>query len=284
MPLKYDLTLKDLVLSGAPALLRQLVGAPAVEVLPTEYPAVRSRHPDLVARLADGRIYHLELQSGPDSHMAWRMLDYYALIAARYGDAAIVQQVLLVGGRGGTIGGGIDRPTLSFRYTVVDIRAIDPAPLLESPAVEDNVLAFLCRCDDLQERVREILRRLAQRAPAERDAAAERLLLLSGLRDAERLVVEEVQAMPITIDIERNPFLNEILARGRAEGRAEGRTEGRTEGEARALLRQLERRFGPLPQSVRERVAAAGLDQLDLWLDRVLDAPDLDAVFAPPRR
>ncbi|NBC32431.1 MAG: transposase [Alphaproteobacteria bacterium] len=69
------------------------------------------------------------------------------------------------------------------------------------------------------------------------------------------------------------------LAKGRAEGLEEGRVEGLEEGRARALLRLLERRFGPLPEDQRARVLTAGSDTLDLWLDRVLDAPTLDAVF-----
>ncbi len=71
----------------------------------------------------------------------------------------------------------------------------------------------------------------------------------------------------------------EGLEKGRAEGLEEGRAEGLEEGRARALLRLLERRFGPLPEDQRARVLTAGSDTLDLWLDRVLDAPTPDAVF-----
>ncbi len=40
---------------------------------------------DLVAWLADGHLYHLELQSSNDAEMAKRMLDYYLLLWKRYG-------------------------------------------------------------------------------------------------------------------------------------------------------------------------------------------------------
>ena len=56
-----------------------------------------------------------------------------------------------------------------------------------------------------------------------------------------------------------------------------------TRGEARAktntLLRQLCRRFKTLPPGVEDRVRAAGSDQLDEWLDRILDARELTDVF-----
>ena len=61
---------------------------------------------------------------------------------------------------------------------------------------------------------------------------------------------------------------------------AEGRVEGQVEGEAKSLTRLLEHRFGPLPAAVRSRIDGADLTQLDAWIDRVLDAKSLDAMFA----
>ena len=49
---------------------------------------------------------------------------------------------------------------------------------------------------------------------------------------------------------------------------------------ADVLLRLLEKRFGPLPSQVKDRVLRAGLSDLDLWTDRVLEAPTLEAVLA----
>ena len=74
-------------------------------------------------------------------------------------------------------------------------------------------------------------------------------------------------------------FVGEALAKAEAEGRAKGRAEGRAEGQASTLHRQLEYKFGPLPLSVRERVQRASRRELDEWLDAVLDAPTLEAVF-----
>jgi len=55
--------------------------------------------------------------------------------------------------------------------------------------------------------------------------------------------------------------------------------EGMQKGEANTLARLLERRFGAVPDSVRERVATASLERLDTWLDAVIDAESLDEVF-----
>ncbi|WP_419739489.1 Rpn family recombination-promoting nuclease/putative transposase [Ruegeria sp.] len=71
------------------------------------------------------------------------------------------------------------------------------------------------------------------------------------------------------------------LAEGLAAGEAKGKAEGLAVGKAETLLRLLERRFGHVPQAMRDRVAAADVDQLDTWFDAAIDAPSLSAVFDP---
>jgi hypothetical protein len=57
----------------------------------------------------------------------------------------------------------------------------------------------------------------------------------------------------------------------------EGRQEGRQEGMRELVLRQLTRRFAPLPAAVARRVSAmASLDELTALADRILEARSLD--------
>ncbi len=70
-----------------------------------------------------------------------------------------------------------------------------------------------------------------------------------------------------------------LMERGEARGLERGKAEGLEQGKADGLTRLLERRFGPLPPTARDRIVAAGPGELDSWLDRVLDADGLDAVF-----
>ena len=60
---------------------------------------------------------------------------------------------------------------------------------------------------------------------------------------------------------------------------ADYKQKGRQEGETLLLQRQLVRRFGPLPPEVLERIAAASLEEIETWGDRVLDATSLEGVF-----
>ncbi|MBF0159724.1 MAG: Rpn family recombination-promoting nuclease/putative transposase [Magnetococcales bacterium] len=71
----------------------------------------------------------------------------------------------------------------------------------------------------------------------------------------------------------------EGLKEGIQIGEQKGLKEGRQEGETRVLLRFLRRRFEPLPDWVEPRIAAANLELLELWTDRVLAAQSLQDVF-----
>ena len=53
------------------------------------------------------------------------------------------------------------------------------------------------------------------------------------------------------------------------------------EGETLVLQRLLARRFGPLPTEVIARISGASVEEVDIWVDRVLDARSLDEVFRP---
>lgn len=53
-------------------------------------------------------------------------------------------------------------------------------------------------------------------------------------------------------------------------------------GQATALRHLLTKRFGPLPDDITARIDQASLAQLETWLDRLMDAPTLEAIFDTP--
>ena len=75
--------------------------------------------------------------------------------------------------------------------------------------------------------------------------------------------------------------LQQGLQQGLQKGLQQGLQKGVLQGEALALQRMLTRRFGPLPGWVQQRLQHAAPDELETWLDRVLDAQRLEDVFAP---
>ncbi|MBF0440071.1 MAG: DUF4351 domain-containing protein [Magnetococcales bacterium] len=56
-------------------------------------------------------------------------------------------------------------------------------------------------------------------------------------------------------------------------------TESKQEGKAEMLLRQMQRRFGAVPESVQKRVVSADSKELDTWSDRIFDADSAQAVL-----
>ena len=69
------------------------------------------------------------------------------------------------------------------------------------------------------------------------------------------------------------------LAQGIEQGIEIGTETGIALGEAKTLRRQLNRRFGPLSEELDNKISQATEQQLELWLDNILDAKTLDDVF-----
>ena len=73
------------------------------------------------------------------------------------------------------------------------------------------------------------------------------------------------------------------IERGMQQGIEQGIEQGMQQGmqhEARAILeRQMHKRFGTLSDETLTRLKSATLEQLNLWADRILDAPTIAFVF-----
>ena len=82
--------------------------------------------------------------------------------------------------------------------------------------------------------------------------------------------IEEQESMRYVTSIER-------LEREKVY--QQGMTQGLNKGESRLLRRQMEKRFGPLPVTVAEKLEAASVQELDTWGDAVLTATRLEDVF-----
>ena len=68
---------------------------------------------------------------------------------------------------------------------------------------------------------------------------------------------------------------------GLLQGEATGWEKGLLEGEASLLLRMLRRRFGALADAYEDRVRSASGELLEMWSERILDAPSLTDIFDP---
>ncbi|WP_195763426.1 DUF4351 domain-containing protein [Duganella guangzhouensis] len=77
-----------------------------------------------------------------------------------------------------------------------------------------------------------------------------------------------------------NPLEQMFLDDGIKKGLEQGLAQGRQEGASALLERLLIRRFGPLPDTAKSRLAKASLRQLEAWSDALPEAESLRQVFA----
>lgn len=281
--MRYDITLKELFHELPPDLLRQLVGQEVAELLNVEFPTAQMRKPDFVARLADGTLYHLDLQSDNDDDMHWRMLQYYFLLYRVYRKTP-VQQVLYVGSGVMDMPNRIRHPHLNYEFALIDIRTLRGDELLASESITDNIFALLCGQPGGPAALRAILNNLTEFNENARQDFLSKLFILSDLRGLGPFLRLEVATMPVVFNLRENPvfapYFAEAENQGRAEGRTEGRSQGIQQGVRRTLRHLLERRFGILPLQVHDQLEDASLSELETWSERVLDAKSLEDVFA----
>lgn len=190
----------------------------------------------------------------------------------------------------------VDDPFAAFaprlRLVVDDIGQLTEAELMVRPTTPLVTLVHLClrslrdqdgeECLQSFERWGELLRAVDRdpRPPRGRAAIAKIA--------SYALTVVEVRPRDLHETFERilqRPedsimgTLERTYQKGRSEGRSEGRTEGRTEGRAATILRQLQKRFGVVPDDVVARLVAASEADLERFTDRVLDAATMRDVI-----
>jgi hypothetical protein len=255
----YDLTLKQIFHTIPQRLLKILTGRSGLEIMNAEYPTVKKRQPDLVLRLDNNSLFHLEIQSDNDDSMAWRMLEYYQLIYRHY-QLPLSQMVLYVGDSSCKMPDKISHATLSYSFQVLDIRTIDSATLLNSPTMEENLMALLAKVTNEHEMLQIVLNKIKSFNVNQAEDYFKQLEILVGLRPRFK---QELNIMPIRVRVEDMPFYEK----------------GKMEGEFVMLLRMLQKRFGELPQKIIERLQAADCDHLERWALLLLSANSLDEIF-----
>lgn len=214
---------------------------------------------------AEAPILHLEFQTRPDGAMAERMLAYWIRLHRRF--RRPIQQVVLH-----------LRPTPSplariehlaigrtrHHFTSLRLWEQDSAPLLADPALLP--LAVLARppASSPEQPLSQVRQRLHTIAdPDQRRRTTSGCQLLAGLSFSQD-VIQRLLAMSI---LEDSSVYQYIVRKGLEEGRALGRQQ-----EASALLlRQLERRCGPLQPHLRDTVSTLPLERLEALGDAVLD-------------
>jgi predicted transposase YdaD len=263
---KYDAALKNILTRGSAGFLSRLMGLEVAQFLNSELPQVRSQRADLLGEARDGSLFHVELQSANDDRIAFRMLDYLVAIEQKLGQVPR-QLVLYVGKAAMRMESRIAAGGLLFEVQMLDIRELDGGPLLESDNLDENIVSVLARQPDGRHAARRILDKIALSGPERRAKALQELMILAGLRNLAGFVKEESERMPILEDFTDHDLFGPMLRQGRIEG------------ERDFFLKQMNKRFGPVPGWASERIGQLGKEELEELGLRFLDVQSLEELF-----
>lgn len=95
-------------------------------------------------------------------------------------------------------------------------------------------------------------------------------IVMYKLQGISRKEIAAMLELPET-DLKQTVFYQEAFAEGETEGHQKGRQEGRQEGEATLILRLLQRRYGPLPVTMADRVRSLSVSTLEALGDTIFE-------------
>jgi predicted transposase/invertase (TIGR01784 family) len=226
-PFLYDRTLRELFQEVPRTLIKLLVGQEIKEVLETSFPKVEERRVDLLTRLEDDTLFHLEIQSINDTLMPSRMLKYASLIYEHYGEFP-KQMVLYIGVKKIRIKNEISTKNLWYNYEVKEISEFDCSKLMESESITDNIIAILCNIKDIDKFYNKLMLKLGKIESKKREDYLRKLFYLMRLRPniAKKLREKEREnKMPFILDREIDPLYQEGVEKGLEKGKAEATKE-----------------------------------------------------------
>jgi predicted transposase YdaD len=290
-----------------PADVMSLLGPEAPEAIPGSFvdEALQEHHSDLIFRVhlntgSSAFAYVLmEHKSVPDKAARLQLLRYVVRLLSRWyrqnGRQLPLPPVLpLLAHQGpkrwkwscefvelfGTVPEPMKPYLPSFRHALVDLAPMGDHSLSSKVRLRAFLKALkYCRRADLPYRLLTVL------ADAPELDEEDLLVILTYLEQGPVTISSDVlhealrRLVPKREERIMGGFAQPYFDKGKAEGIAEGIAEGEARGRAKILSRLLEKRFGALPQSIQQQIAAADVVSIEAWVDRALDAPDLRSVF-----
>jgi hypothetical protein len=91
--------------------------------------------------------------------------------------------------------------------------------------------------------------------------------------------VDDLQEIRVMLADKVEVWAKAYIAEGKQEGMQEGLQRGEIKGEMLALQRLLAKRFGAIPAEITAFISNAPVDDIERWLDHVIDAKQLSDVF-----
>jgi predicted transposase YdaD len=153
-------------------------------------------------------------------------------------------------------------------FALRDVR--DPEKLLRGLEHWGALVAEASRAPSGMDALRQLMRYIALASPR---------LNIQDFRDKIREYLPTAETELMTI---YEQALQEGREQGRAQGREQGREQGRHETQVSILTKQLTLKFGELSTEYEARLQAASAEDLEVYVERILIADTLAAVFGEP--
>lgn len=232
---------------------------------------------------------HIEVQGTRQAEFAKRIFIYNNRIFDRY-DKPVASLAVLADGHKEWKPASYGFVVLGCKHTLEFpiAKLTDYEEKLEELLATDNVFGLMTAAHILtrqtrkqhQERYEAKLRLV--RILYDRHWDKQRIITLFSVLDwlmtlppwLNRQVFEEIEAIEERTKVQYITSVERIYM-------AKGMAKGRVEGESRLLKRQLERRFGVLPEWVTEKLNRATEQELEAWAESILTAQTLEAVINP---
>jgi uncharacterized protein DUF4351 len=262
----------------------------------TARPEGESREVDLVAEVpprgkGSSILVHVEVEATARKGMGERLWRYFNLLQSRHGLPVLAVVINLKRGRPGLSFEVVEvragaRLVATFHYFSLGLAGHPASDFLDRPEPLAWALAALMHPGGRSRAELKLacLRRLARAELAEQP----RLVLVNWVETYLKLNPEEAAEFDALRALQGNrevramqktwaEKLEAMEAKGLAKGRAAGKAEGKTQGARELLLRQLRRRFGPLPAEVEQRLQeVSSLARLSRLAEQVLVAGSLE--------
>ncbi|QUV99938.1 Rpn family recombination-promoting nuclease/putative transposase [Chloracidobacterium sp. MS 40/45] len=250
--------------------------AAEIEVLKTELPVEPIRADFITFIRAAGVLLHIEFHLDPtsDPPLAFRMLDYWVRLFRRYRTPARQVVMLLKSTPAAQEMPGIFTAGMTHHgFHVLRLWEVDATELLDDEALLP--LAVLGKAASDEALLRETAARVERMTDASQRANVSACAqVLAGLRFDRALI----RALFREEAMRESVIYQEIIERGLAQGVERGLAQGSHLEAIRLARTLLERRFGPLPESITAQIALLSREQAESLAIETLNFDSLDAV------
>jgi predicted transposase YdaD len=231
---RFDPILKEIFSKAAGKLISIATGKQInkeLEDITTEIEFVKSLRPDMVFRTGK-KIFHIEIQAQQDKDLPERMLIYSLAIKEKFGQKPV--QIILFVGKGNPPPPFFKDEFTIHNFIVLDMKKVAPDVFIKSDKPEEVIVGILAgKFKDKPQTIEKVKERIVEIVKNEKEVIKyiDSISFLAGLFD----VKIEVKPMPIQVDIRKTFLYKWGKEEGLKEGEQRGLVKGLKEGEKRGL-------------------------------------------------